>query len=71
VVVGTRAHWDLMERACRAKFAQNEGARAALLATGTRPLTHVTRHDSRSIPGVIMAGIWMRIRRGLQHDGAG
>ena len=37
VVVGTSAHWRLMERACRAKFEQNTEARAALLATGERP----------------------------------
>jgi predicted NAD-dependent protein-ADP-ribosyltransferase YbiA (DUF1768 family) len=52
-----------MERACRAKFEQNAEARAALLATGDRPLTHVVRRDSTTIPGVIMAQIWMRIRK--------
>jgi hypothetical protein len=41
IVVGTSAHWRLMEKACRAKFEQNAEARAALLATGERPLTHV------------------------------
>jgi predicted NAD-dependent protein-ADP-ribosyltransferase YbiA (DUF1768 family) len=68
IVVGTRDHWDLMKRACEAKFAQNFDARAALLATGDRPLTHVLRRDSRSIPGVIMASIWMAIRRGLSGE---
>jgi predicted NAD-dependent protein-ADP-ribosyltransferase YbiA (DUF1768 family) len=68
VPVGTWDHWQLMERACRAKFAQDEPARAALLATGTRPLTHKVRRDSRTIPGVIMADIWMRIRRDLQNE---
>lgn len=68
IVVGTWAHWQLMERACRAKFEQNAGARAALLATGGRPLTHVLAKDSTSIPGAIMAEIWMRIRRSLQHQ---
>lgn len=67
IVVGTWAHWQLMERACRAKFEQNAEARAALLATGERPLTHILPHDSRSIPGAIMADIWMRIRKSLQH----
>src|SRR5262249_58541259 len=62
IPVGTWSHWQLMERACRAKFEQNAEARAALLATGERPLTHVVRRDSRTIPGVVMAGIWMRIR---------
>jgi predicted NAD-dependent protein-ADP-ribosyltransferase YbiA (DUF1768 family) len=67
IPVGTWEHWQLMERACRAKFTQNAEARAALLATGHRPLTHKMRRDSRSIPGVIMADIWMRIRRDLQQ----
>ena len=58
-----------MERACRAKFEQNAEARAALLATGERPLTHIVRRDSKSIPGVVMADIWMRIREGLRRLG--
>lgn len=65
VRVGTFDHWSLMERACRAKFEQHDAARAALLATAPRPLTHKVRRDSRTIPGVIMAEIWMRIRRRL------
>lgn len=65
ITVGTFDHWHLMERACRAKFEENADARAALLATGTRPLTHVVRRDSRAIPGAIMADIWMRLRRNL------
>jgi predicted NAD-dependent protein-ADP-ribosyltransferase YbiA (DUF1768 family) len=67
IVVGTYDHWQLMEHACRAKFDQNAEARAALLATGSRPLTHIVRRDSRSIPGVIMADIWMRIRADLRR----
>ena len=59
---GTYEHWALMERACAAKFDQDDRARAALLATGNRPLTHKVRGDSRTIPGVIMADIWMRVR---------
>ena len=66
IPVGTFSHWQLMERACRAKFEQHEEARAALLSTGDRPLEHRMRRDSRAIPGVIMAQIWMRIRRELQ-----
>ncbi len=65
VRVGTRDHWCLMERACAAKFTQNEPARAALLGTGTRPLEHRLRRDSRTIPGVVMADIWMRLRAKL------
>jgi predicted NAD-dependent protein-ADP-ribosyltransferase YbiA (DUF1768 family) len=64
---GTHAHWKLMERACWAKFSQNEDARSALLATGTRPITHVMRRDSTTIPGAIMSEIWMRIRARLQQ----
>src|SRR5438874_1109534 len=62
VAAGTWEHWELMERACWAKFTQNENARQALLSTAGRPLTHRTRRDSRDIPGVIMAEIWTRIR---------
>lgn len=67
IATGTYAHWALMERACTAKFTQNAQARESLLATGERPLTHVVRRDSRTIPGVIMAQIWMRIRKRLQE----
>jgi predicted NAD-dependent protein-ADP-ribosyltransferase YbiA (DUF1768 family) len=67
IAVGTWVHWQLMERACRAKFKQDREARAALLATGERPLTHVIRRDSTTIPGVIMAEIWMRVRRELRR----
>jgi predicted NAD-dependent protein-ADP-ribosyltransferase YbiA (DUF1768 family) len=68
IAVGTWAHWQLMEQACRAKFSQNEEARAALLATGWRPLVHVVRRDSKAIPGVIMTDIWMRIRAELRSQ---
>jgi predicted NAD-dependent protein-ADP-ribosyltransferase YbiA (DUF1768 family) len=66
--VGTNEHWALMQRACRAKFEQNETARAALLATGDRPLIHRVRVDSTTIPGVIMADIWMKLRAQLRHS---
>jgi predicted NAD-dependent protein-ADP-ribosyltransferase YbiA (DUF1768 family) len=65
--VGTYEHWRLMAMACRAKFTQHEEAKRALHGTGDRPLTHITRKDSRTIPGVIMADIWMRIRYRLRH----
>ena len=67
ITVGTWPHWQLMERACRAKFTQNPEAAEALLATGGRPLTHVVRRDSTTIPGVVMAAIWMRIRKDLTN----
>jgi len=69
IPVGSHGHWRLMKRACYAKFAQNADARAALLATGTRPLEHKVRHDSHTIPGVIMADIWMAIRQTLRNSG--
>lgn len=69
--VGTAEHWSLMERASRAKFAQNPAARDALLATTPRPLVHRVRHDSRAIPGVVMADIWTRIRDDLIGSGSG
>jgi predicted NAD-dependent protein-ADP-ribosyltransferase YbiA (DUF1768 family) len=65
VCVGTIDHWALMERACRAKFTQHAGARAALLSTGDTPLIHKVEPDSRTIPGIVMADIWMRIRADL------
>lgn len=63
--VGTADHRDLMFRACWEKFRQHDAARAALLGTRERPLQHRTRRDSRSIPGAVMADIWMRIRTRL------
>ena len=66
IVRGTWAHWALMGRACEAKFYQDVASRRALLATGERLLTHRVANDSRTIPGVIMAEIWMRVRAGLQ-----
>jgi predicted NAD-dependent protein-ADP-ribosyltransferase YbiA (DUF1768 family) len=62
---GCYEHWALMHRACWAKFTQREAAREALLSTGSRPLVHRVKRDSRTIPGVIMADIWMRIRAHL------
>jgi predicted NAD-dependent protein-ADP-ribosyltransferase YbiA (DUF1768 family) len=65
VRVGTYDHWRLMERACRVKFEQHAAARDALLSTRNRPLVHQVKRDSKNIPGVIMAAIWMRIRERL------
>jgi predicted NAD-dependent protein-ADP-ribosyltransferase YbiA (DUF1768 family) len=69
IPIGTADHWRLMAGACWAKFSQHQGAQQALLGTGQRPLIHRTRRDSRNIPGVIMADIWMKIRRGLLKPG--
>ena len=68
--VGTWEHWAVMYEACWAKFTQHVAAHQALMGTGTRPLTHRSRRDSRTIPGVIMADIWMRIRARLRKNGA-
>ena len=68
IVAGSPEHWALMRAACTAKFEQNETARTALLATGERWLTHRVRRDSRTIPGALMADIWMRIRARLKGE---
>lgn len=68
VRVGTWDHWQLMERATLAKFDQHAEAREALLATGNRPLSHQMKLDSRTIPGVILADIWMRTRATLRRS---
>jgi len=65
---GTYDHWQLMKRACYSKFTQHDPAKQALLRTGQRPLTHRMRKDSRTIPGVIMADIWMQVRKKLNTE---
>jgi predicted NAD-dependent protein-ADP-ribosyltransferase YbiA (DUF1768 family) len=67
--VGTVEHWELMEMACWAKFEHHKAARAALLATAPRRLEHKVKVDSKTIPGVIMADIWMRQRARLLAGG--
>lgn len=62
LIPGTWDHWQLMDRACAAKFEQHLEAREALVSTAPRPLAHRTRRDSKTIPGVIMADIWMKLR---------
>ena len=64
---GTWDHWQLMKRACASKFRQNDDARRALLSTGQRPLVHQLKRDSHTIPGVIMADIWMSLRNKLRQ----
>jgi predicted NAD-dependent protein-ADP-ribosyltransferase YbiA (DUF1768 family)/uncharacterized protein YkuJ len=66
--VGSPEHWDLMRMACLHKFTQNQLAQKALLETGIRPLYHKPRKDSKTIPGPIMAGIWMDIRSQLRKE---
>ena len=65
IATGSPEHWQLMRRACEAKFSQDKRARTALMATGQRWITHKVRSDSRTIPGVIMAQIWMDVRAEL------
>jgi len=67
IIPGTADHWGLMERASTAKFTQHIPSAEALLSTGTRPLAHPARRDSRTIPGVIMSSIRMRIRSHLAN----
>jgi predicted NAD-dependent protein-ADP-ribosyltransferase YbiA (DUF1768 family) len=68
VRVGSSEHWALMQKACEHKFEQHTAARQALLGTGIRPLYHKPRKDSVTIPGPIMAGIWMNIRSKLRRE---
>jgi predicted NAD-dependent protein-ADP-ribosyltransferase YbiA (DUF1768 family) len=68
IAVGAYDHWQLMARACHAKFEQRADARAALLGTGDRPLVHIVKVDSHTIPGVIMADIWMKLRAHFQSE---
>jgi predicted NAD-dependent protein-ADP-ribosyltransferase YbiA (DUF1768 family) len=75
-VVGSPQHHILMERAVRAKVAQNEDVEKALWASGTRPLKHMlkTRHgtwkpgDSAALPAVVFEQMLIQIRDELQRD---
>jgi ribA/ribD-fused uncharacterized protein len=67
--LGGPEHHRLMLRACWAKFSQHGEARKALLDTGDRILCHRTPRDSQTIPGALMADVWMRIRGRLQRKG--
>jgi hypothetical protein len=53
IAAGSPEHWHLMRRACTAKFDQHRDARV--------------RRDSRTIPGAIMAQIWMDLRADIEH----
>ena len=63
---GSTDHRALMKKACEAKFTQHALAREALLASRDRPLMHRVRRDSKTVPGALMADIWMRIREKLR-----
>jgi predicted NAD-dependent protein-ADP-ribosyltransferase YbiA (DUF1768 family) len=62
ILTGSFSHWKLMARACAAKFDQNAAARSALVSTFPYPLEHRLRNDSQTIPGDVMARIWMGFR---------
>ena len=66
IAFGGADHHALMRRACEAKFKQHRIAREALLSTGERPLVHRVARDSKTIPGALMADIWMRLRERLR-----
>jgi predicted NAD-dependent protein-ADP-ribosyltransferase YbiA (DUF1768 family) len=65
---GSPGHHSLMREASWAKFTQHAEARKQLLSTGERPITHRTRRDSITIPGALMADIWMRVRARLRRQ---
>lgn len=61
-------YYDLIERAIRAKFEQNEDAREALRSTGDRPLVHDTGQPESprtSLPAERFIDILIRIRAQL------
>jgi predicted NAD-dependent protein-ADP-ribosyltransferase YbiA (DUF1768 family) len=69
ILVGSFDHWELMARACAAKFEQNPQARRALVMTFPHPLQHRPRGDSRTIPGEVMARIWTGLRHQYRASG--
>lgn len=81
LLFGSPAHHALVERALRAKFAQNQGICLVLKATGKATLVHVTDEASEpaitSLPAARFCRILMDIRAGLsfirrvQAHGAG
>jgi predicted NAD-dependent protein-ADP-ribosyltransferase YbiA (DUF1768 family) len=65
----SQEHMDLIERALRAKFTQNDSARRALLATRDSTLTHNTGHRESphtSLPAREFIRMLYRIRAELQ-----
>lgn len=62
---GSNEHRQLIERAIRAKFEQNDGATKALLATEGMTLTHDLGHPespNTSLPAKVFCEILTRIR---------
>ena len=65
-VIGLSAETPAEEAIC-ALLRAADGHVFRLHAPTQRGLTHTMRKDSRTIPGVIMADIWMRIRARMRH----
>lgn len=73
--VGSPDHHLLLERAIRAKVAQNQSVRNALKLSGTRPLKHMLRSpygtwrpgDSPSLPARTFENMLMEIREELSR----
>lgn len=73
--VGSEAHHILLERALRAKVAQNASVRDALITTGKRPFRHMLKNrqgtwrsgDSPALPAITFEKMWERIRQELQE----
>ena len=70
---GSEQHHELARVALRAKVLQNPDVQRALLATGSREITHVVRQpdgsilpDSRTLPGRVFARILMDLREELR-----
>lgn len=66
----SKEHVDLIERALRCKFTQNDSARRALLATGDAVLTHNTGHRESphtSLPARDFIRMLYKIRTELQE----
>lgn len=74
--VGSKEHHTLLERAIRAKVAQNESVKRALLNTRNAPLKHMLKNrfgqlrvgDSPALPAVVFENILMNIRQELQNN---
>src|SRR5690348_3907726 len=72
--VGSEAHHQLLERALRAKTAQNPTVQEALQKTGIRPLRHALKNrfgqwrpgDSPALPAITFELLWTRIRQELR-----
>jgi protein GP30.3 len=75
-IVGSEAHHVLLERAIRAKTAQNPAVQYVFAASQNRPLRHMIRSrygtwrvgDSPALPAIVFEQILTRIRSELQSN---